>query len=730
MMKLDPQEIRAAMDSRLSCIHASGARRARIREAIRNEGEARGKHRLTGAAAMASLAVALAAGVLLAAGLNLFAVGGKNDLRMVQNTPQAAFGEQAAFAAAHTATEEAAAYITGTYFNGSTLRVAYTVENGTRYEAFTPTGEQLADMRKADVGDTDNLNLDSGSPLARQLANAMENGTPFGLIAVSLWPDNRMWIGDGTELGHADYTQSERIGDAEQAVRYYESLKQDTEELKLVVLLWRTETRLYFDGTDLYIGGGTPEAAGSMTANAVRTDEPPGTADAVTTLTDTPVYALLARADSRFITVRMKGRGSYNGRAVQAELLVTPEASILMLVADAPGFAAPTADAFAQAAQDGAEGTPPDPVGDYWYGAVLSDLDGNTLYQGNVSLTDTGIISELFGRMDDLPEVITVTLLLHNWETAAEVMEPITLAPVAEAPDGDVFALTEQAAQYEGSAYIASAFYDGALLQLSCVIGGAQRFETFTPTPDQLQSMERVMNMDTESPESWPDDAAVRQYLDAVESGMPGGFVSYSVLLDQRTVTGEGITLAEADHTYSELVDGALYVVREYTNPQLAGDEPTVEIFLRLNATYLYFDGTDHYMANPARQEISAMAATVERADDLKRRMAGTGAYLGAPVEAEATVSPGYCALTLAVTGGELAAPDDTTRYDVIVRDGDGNALKLLSYRLEDAHTILAEFAGTGALPDTLTVEVLLVRGGAAATLIPPVALAPDSSQP
>lgn len=727
MMKLDPQEIRAAMDSRLSYIQASGARRARIREAIRNEGEAPGKHRLT-AAAVASLAVALAAGVLLAAGLNLFAVGGKNDLRMVQNTPQAALGEQAAFAAEHTGTEEAAAYITGTYFNGNTLRVAYTVENGTRYEAFTPTGEQLAGMRKADAGDTDNLNLDSGSPLARQLASAMENGTPFGLVAVSLWPDNRMWIGDGTELGHADGTQSERNGDAEQAVRYYESLKLDTEELKLVVLLWRTETRLYFDGTDLYISGGTPEAAGSMTANAVRTDEPPGTADAVTT--DTPAYALLAQADSQFITVRMKGRGSYNGRAVQAELLVTPEASILMLVADAPGFAEPTADAFAEASQDGAEGTPPDPVGDYWYGAVLSDLDGNTLYQGNVSLTDTGIISELFERMDDLPQAVTVTLLLHNWETAAEVMEPITLTPIAEAPDGDVFALAEQAAQYEGSAYIASAFYDSALLQLSCVIGGAQRFETFAPTPDQLRSMELVKNMDTGTPESWPDDAAVRQYLDAVENGMPGGFVSYSVLLDQRTITGEGITLAEADQTYSELVDGSLYVVREYTNPQLAGDEPTVEIPLRLNATYLYFDGTDHYMANPARQEISAMAATVERADDLKRRMAGTGAYLGAPVEAEATVSPGYCALTLAVSGGELAAPDDTTRYDVIVRDGDGNALKLLSYRLEDAHTILAEFAGTGALPDTLTVEVLQVRGGAAATLIPPVALAPDSSRP
>ena len=317
-MKLNPQEIRAALDSRLSAIQASGARRARIRETIRKEGETRGKRRLSVSAAAASLAIVIIAGVLLAAGLNLFAVGGNNDVRMTQNTPQAVLSGQWA-AVAGTGADEATACITDTYYNGSTLQISYTIEGGTQFEPFTPTNEQLADMQKINSEVPDNIQIQSDNPLMRQLASAMESGTPFGVSNRSLWPDNRMWLDDGTEFGHADSTQSEIIDGAGQAVRYYVSLKLDREELQLIVPLWQAESALYFDGTDLYVMNGVPQSAGTMTATALRTDEPIDTAYAV----DDAVYTLLTQGDSQLETVRMAGQSSYNGVTVNAELLVT-----------------------------------------------------------------------------------------------------------------------------------------------------------------------------------------------------------------------------------------------------------------------------------------------------------------------------------------------------------------------------------------------------------------------
>ncbi len=123
-MKVNPEEIRVAMDSRLSDIQASDMRRARIRNAVRADSNPRRKRKLTGIVATASLLMVVAAGVALTTGLNLFGIGGNQDTRIGETAHQTALPEQ------FVATSQAEADVpepflsgTGSYF-GAPVAVA------------------------------------------------------------------------------------------------------------------------------------------------------------------------------------------------------------------------------------------------------------------------------------------------------------------------------------------------------------------------------------------------------------------------------------------------------------------------------------------------------------------------------------------------------------------------------------------------------------------------------
>jgi len=65
-------------------------------------------------------------------------------------------------------------------------------------------------------------------------------------------------------------------------------------------------------------------------------------------------------------------------------------------------------------------------------------------------------------------------------------------------------------------------------------------------------------------------------------------------------------------------------------------------------------------------------------------------------------------------------------RYELAAEDDHGYHALPVSVTRMDAHTISAVFYGISALPETLTVELLLASDNAAATLVTPVTLTPD----
>ena len=737
-MKLNPQEIRAAMDSRLSFLTANSARRARIRQAIRKGEQPRRKRTMSGIAAVASLVLVVAAGVALAAGLHWFGGSGNEDLRLSETASQPLPAKTFALAAGSDAQADAAnAYITGTYFDGKTLRVAYTIENATWRESFTPTADELARMWKTEHSAAVILFDDAPDALLQQLNAAMENGTPFGLVSHTLWTDGRTYTGSGLQLGHADKTDGEINDDILQIFREYTALQLEDEALDLQIPLWWIPQYLYFDGTNLYTINGVPRDAGLMTATATRTDEPAPSGDTASAVEPTE-------------TIRLTGHGTYEGVSVAAVARVSAEHCEITLTAEIPGFATPDA-AYWQRVMQGAVGiTDPDPIGDYRYELYAQDAHGNILHRETATKLDGYNLSASFEGTGGLPNVMSVMLMLHNWQTGTEVMKPITLIREYGPPEEETISenlFDPAVAQYTVGAYITSISFDSSLLHIEYVMDRASRFAAFEPTQKQLKLMSKVVNQTTDSMEAMKYNEAVRQYLDAVENGEPGGVAIYTAIEEERTITDAGRNLGVPDSSRDKLVDGIAYTIREYKRPLMAAEVLSVEIPIQLNAVYLYFDGTNHYVYSPARETIGVMTATVERADTKRRHLTGTGDYFGVPVTVEATVTPANIEISLTAADAEFPEPDEAywntvmqrldTKpgeaklvgacwYELAVEDDHGYHALPASVTRMDAHTIRAVFYGINALPETLTVELLLASDNAAATLVAPVILTPD----
>jgi len=122
------------------------------------------------------------------------------------------------------------------------------------------------------------------------------------------------------------------------------------------------------------------------------------------------------------------------------------------------------------------------------------------------------------------------------------------------------------------------------------------------------------------------------------------------------------------------------------------------------------------------REVAGTMTATVWRADADKLHMTGNGLWQGVDATLEAEVSAMHAELVI-TTADELPAENEDECYNIILRDENGNILRAEIYGRKDAHTISGSFRGTGSLPETLTVELLLYSEDGGETAMPPILL-------
>ena len=141
---LEDKNLRDPIDRRLSGLQADGARRARIRAAVQQERRPNlpMKRKLSPVLICLLALLLAAASVALAEHLNLFHFFGRHDQRYAR------VAEEALLATAEPAETDtwSLGRIDSAYYDGLTLNLALSVTQLPRYEAYTPSAQELAAM--------------------------------------------------------------------------------------------------------------------------------------------------------------------------------------------------------------------------------------------------------------------------------------------------------------------------------------------------------------------------------------------------------------------------------------------------------------------------------------------------------------------------------------------------------------------------------------------------------
>lgn len=380
-MRIDDDDIRKAMDSRLSGLDTSAGRRERIRQRIDQEEEPVVKKRITAGMVLAIVALLALAGVALAASLNLFEYFGQQNTRLAQIAPAAILETESPKTVESQKLGTTVASINSAYYDGQSLLVAYSIQNGTRSERFTPTKEQLAQMTKLDNIGGFAVSNEEEQHIMAEFIEAQKNGTPFGIVRYCVSPGDHTETDDGIDLPPSQEMQESTPEGEQYMLREYENPLpeevQNREYLNIQIRLYQSASYLYFDGKDCYMLPSESQDAGAMTATVRRAD-----------------------AGTRHFV----GEGTYNGVKVRVEADASSVHAQITISADA--------DVFSPLDEDS------------WYDLYVRDAQGNALRTTEFGAADTRTIQAALEGTGVLPDGLTVYILVASegeWDEAAAI---------------------------------------------------------------------------------------------------------------------------------------------------------------------------------------------------------------------------------------------------------------------------------------------------------------------
>jgi len=321
MKKADEICIREAMNRRLSSLEANTGRRARIRQRIEREEEPEVKRKMSIGMAFALIAVLALGGIALAAGLNVFDIYDEAYPKLTGLAPLSAMEEAAPVTIETEELGATTAAITNAYYDGLSLIVGYSIENGSAFEAFDPSEDELKNKQPLEI---------DPEPWARNLKNSAEEadeaaideivqrcrkGEPFGLIHHIVFGDSyaaadegaAAWGGmafDSASEGGVRYQLTEFESPLPEAVR-------DLDQLTVTVRLRMDSPHYYFDGEQLYYIPMPPESIEKYIGE---------------------VSAEVQRSES--MTRNFTGECEIDGAKVTAEAWLTPVYGVITLKAE------------------------------------------------------------------------------------------------------------------------------------------------------------------------------------------------------------------------------------------------------------------------------------------------------------------------------------------------------------------------------------------------------------
>lgn len=370
-MRIDDNDVRNAMNNRLSALDTSAGRRERIRQRIHQEEEPVVRKKITTSMVLAIVAIIALAGVALAASLNLFEFFGEQDARLAEIAPKTTLATESPQTVESGKLGTTVASIHNAYYDGQSLLIAYSIENGTRIERFTPTEEQLSQMTKLDAPPFIELQDGEEQAILNEFNAALKSGTPYGFSRYSVYPSDHTETDDGIDLPPTQEMQEFTPEGEQYVLREYETplpeAVQNRESLSIQIRLYQSENSLYFDGTDCYQFSVERREVGAMTATVSRVD-----------------------AETR----HFEGEGTFNGAKVRVEAEVSAIRATVTVSADA--------DVFSPLAEDS------------WYVLDVRDAQGTALRSTEGGADDLRTIHTVLAGTGTLPDSLTVSILIES----------------------------------------------------------------------------------------------------------------------------------------------------------------------------------------------------------------------------------------------------------------------------------------------------------------------------
>lgn len=257
---------------------------------------------------------------------------------------------------------------------------------------------------------------------------------------------------------------------------------------------------------------------------------------------------------------------------------------------------------------------------------------------------------------------------------------------------------------------IHNVYYDGQTLLVAYSMENTRRVEAYTPTEEQLKNAEKEQVAYIPEALNEEEERIIGEYAAKVKKGEPCGLAIYTVYAADHSYA-DGIDLGcEMTERENEGPDGVRYMLREYGTPLPEAlrdrDFLTVSMTLREHITYLWFDGNATWAIRENPRETGSMTATVARTEAESMCFSGIGEYGGVEVRAKATLSAVRGELIL--TGTKAFPKLEEGHYDFEIYDGEGSRYRADSMSVNHPDEISISFYGNGALPEKLSVAILV----------------------
>ena len=382
-MKINENDIRERVDRRLSGLNESEARRMRIRTAIDAERQANPpmKRKLSPMLAFALIAVLLTATIAVAEHLNLFSLFGEKDERYEHVAQQAALTTNEPVSISGNGLEAVTARMDSAYFDGLSLNMAFSIEQGVRYEAYTPDASELAGMEAAEPMPVMVEPNAPGGDVLQAYNDALLGGAPYGYRMCMVYPSDHTTTDDGIDIPPYTADVMHTADGVYAEMREFETpLPKELAErdaLTLQVKLYQTVYTVYFDGEQVYTQSERMDA-GVMTGVVQRTEG---------------------------ATRKLSGEAEINGVHCVAEGMVSQMAASVTVTCNAP------LSSLLAAPPEGVDAS------DTWVNVLAYDEQGREyLATSGFRLYDERTEYEIaFLGVGELPEALTL-YICSDWE--------------------------------------------------------------------------------------------------------------------------------------------------------------------------------------------------------------------------------------------------------------------------------------------------------------------------